>query len=340
MTGALADLAAHPWLAGASPDQVRIPASRFLAAMAHLSAGRYISGWDLYEARWEFPGYEGNQLPVPFRRARSMGEIQGQRLLLWPESTLGDTVLALRYVPIVARKAAGLVVAVQPPLKRLAASLDGGAEIVADGDSFEETVLQCPLMSMPHFLRTRVATIPAEIPYLRPPSDCVETWRSRIGRKGGLRIGLAYHGNWFQPTNKDRSVPVQKLAPLFGLAASEFHILHDQITDDDRAFLAGFPNVHLHTEALTDMVETAALMMGLDVVVSVCTAVAHLAGAIGRPVWVVLTTDPYWVWMMDRDDSPWYPTARLFRQTTLGDWDPVIGRIRDGLWHLRPTIEL
>ena len=340
MNGALSDLAAHPWLSGANPDQVRIPASRFLAAMEHLSAGRYTSGWDLYEARWEFPGYEGNQLPVPFRRARSIEEITGQRVLLWPESTLGDTLLALRFVPIVARKAAELVVAVQPPLKRLAASLNGGAEIVSEGDSFEETLLQCPLLSMPHFLRTRVATIPATIPYLRPPSDCVDAWRSKIGRPTGLKVGLAYHGNWFQPTNKDRSIAVQKLAPLFGLAGSEFHILQDQVTDDDRAFLAGFPNVHLHTEDLTDMAETAALMMGLDVVVSVCTAVAHLAGALGRPLMVALNADPYWVWMLERDDCLWYPTARLFRQTTMGDWDLVIGRIRDALWNLRPTIEL
>jgi hypothetical protein len=261
-------------------------------------------------------------------------------VLLWPEAGLGDTILMLRYVPAVAAQAASVVVAVQPPLKRLVSSLAFLAEIVSDGDSFEEVGVQSPLWSLPRMLRTRMATLPSAVPYLGVPSDRRQAWVGRLGSGGRLKVGLAYHGNPEQMDDAWRSIPVRSLAPLFDLRAAEFHILQDQITDDDRAFLSGFRNVHLHTEELTDMAETAALMMGLDVVVSVCTSVAHLAGALGRPLMVALNANPYWVWMAGRDDSPWYPTARLFRQTTMGDWDPVIGRIRDALWNLRPTIEL
>jgi hypothetical protein len=310
------------------------------AAASHLRAGRFKDGWSSLEARWLFPHYPGNNLPVPFPRARSIAEMAGRRVLLWHEQGLGDTILMLRYVPLVARTARALVVAVQPPLKSLAGSLSNVAEIVSDGDGFEEADVHCPLWSLPYLFRTRLATIPATIPYLGVTASHVHAWRQRLGKGRPLRVGLAYQGNPDQGNDAERSIPVRLLPPLFDLNVAEFHILRDRVDDDDRAFLAGFPNVHLHTETLTDMAETAALMMGLDVVVSVCTAVAHLAGAIGRPVWVALNADPFWVWMMGRDDSPWYPTARLFRQTTLGDWDPVIGRIRDALWHLRPTIEL
>jgi hypothetical protein len=299
-----------------------------------------MQGWRAYEARWEFPDFPGNHLPVPAPRLRSIGEASGRRVLLWHEQGLGDMILMLRFVPAVVRVARSVVIAVQPPLKQMAASLPGVERVITDGDTFEDVDCQSPLMSLPYLLRTRIATIPARVPYIAPPPDLVDVWRERLGATRNLRVGLVWRGNPAAPYDSKRSIPATALAPLLALPGIEYHVLEYQLDDADAAFLATWPAVHTYAGQLPDLAYNAALALAMDVIVTVDTAMAHLAGALGLPVWIALSADAYWVWMAGRDDSPWYPTARLFRQSTPGDWTPVIDRLRDALWQKRPSIIL
>jgi hypothetical protein len=303
------------------------------AAAVHLRAGRFVDGWALYESRWDFSDYPGNRLPIPVPRARSIADIAGRAVLLWHEQGRSDTLLMLRFVPAITRTASRVVVAVQPGLKPLAASLRA-VEAVSDGDAFETPDCTAPLMSLPHLLRTRIATIPAAVPYLQPPQPSADIWRERLGPSTKLRVGLAGLADPSQPADTDQ------FATLFSLPGIEFHVLQSRMTVQDRAFLGTQANVHVHAGALDDLGETAALAQAMDLVITTDTECAHLAGALGLPVWIALPANAHWVWMTDRSDSPWYPTARLFRQANPGDWTPVITGLREALWQRRPSIIL
>jgi hypothetical protein len=304
-----------------------------------LSQGNFREGWRYYEARWDMPDYPGNTLPFPAPRLHTLTQATGRRVLLWNEQGLGDMLLMLRFVPAIARVARQVVVAVQPALKQLVIDSLPTIEVITDGDTFEEVEYHAPLLSLPHLLRTRLATIPTS-PYLRPAPDRVAAWASRLAGGRSLKVGLAWRGNPAAGFDAVRSIPLADLAPLFGLAGITFHCLANEIDPADQALLAAHPRVHAYAGGLPGLDAAAALAATMDLVITVDTAFAHLAGGLGRPVWVALIADPYWVWMTNRDDSPWYPTARLFRQSTAGDWRPVIERLRDALWHRRPSIVL
>jgi hypothetical protein len=306
-------------------------------AVQHLQSGRLRDGWSFYEARWDLPDYPGNHLAIGGPPARSLADMTGRRVLLWHERGPGETILMLRFIPAIVRIASSVVVALPPGLKRLAA-VQAGIEVISDGDAFAAPDCHAPLMSLPFLLRTRVATIPAATPYLLPPADLRQAWQARLGPTSRLRVGLA----WSDAPTEDarRTIAVAALAPLLRLPGIEFHALQHQWNETDRAALAEVPQVRTYGDDLADLADTAALALNMDMVISVDTAVAHLAGALDLPVWVALATDAHWVWLIGRDDSPWYPTARLFRQTTANDWTPVIARLRDALWQRQPSIIL
>jgi hypothetical protein len=156
-------------------------------------------------------------------------------------------------------------------------------------------------------------------------------WKARLGPRTKPRIGLAWSGNPTQKNDRNRSIALARLVPLAGDPRFEFHVLQKDIRDADRATLASMPQLRAHGDALADFDDAAALTAEMDLTISVCTSILHLAGAMGRPAWGLLTFSPDWRWLMNRDDSPWYPSVRLFRQSTVGDWDGVLARVRAAL---------
>jgi hypothetical protein len=261
--------------------------------------------------------------------------LEGWTILLHAEQGIGDTIQFVRYLPEVARRGAGRVLLAAPPtFARLLAGLPGLDALVRPEDRAEVRAhVHCPLLSLPHVLgTTTVETIPAPTPYLRAEPAALTRWRERLADLRGLRVGLVWAGNPRHQNDRNRSIAPERLAPLLRVRGVSWVSLQ-----------LGAPVERLREQApegavlvdiapeLTDLAETAAAIVQLDLVVAVDTAVAHLAGALGRPVWVLLPAVPDWRWLLGREDSPWYSTMRLFRQQRAGDWDGVVARIAAAL---------
>jgi ADP-heptose:LPS heptosyltransferase len=210
-------------------------------------------------------------------------------------------------------------------LRPLADGVIGPAEKLPPFD------LHCPLMSLPLAFGTELETIPADIPYLAADPDHLTRWRRRLGARRRRRIGIAFSGNPDHATDALRSIPAALFARLLRREDTEFHVLQTEIRESDAAALAGIANIHTHVDALHDFADTAALIALMDLVISVDTSVAHLAGAMGKPVWILLQYNNDFRWLQNRDDSPWYPTAKLFRQPAMRQWPPVINAVAAAL---------
>jgi ADP-heptose:LPS heptosyltransferase len=228
----------------------------------------------------------------------------------------------------VASLGAKVVLQVQPPLVPLLAQLDGVTQAVAQGSPPPPTDCHCPLMSLPLAFKTDLRTIPADIPYLRSDPARVERWKQRLGEKTHRpRIGLVWSGSRML-RNDRRSMPLAELLRLTGEWA-EWLSLQTDIRESDTALLSSRSDVRDVGTGLTDFADTAAVIELIDVLVTVDTSIAHVAGGLGKPVWIMLPRSAHdWRWMLDREDSPWYPTARLFRQKADGDWPGVVERVR------------
>ena len=308
----------------ASPDQVE---ARFNRALLLLLLGDYPRGWAEYEQRWNLP-----ELKKPrFAQPQWQGEnIAGKTILLHAEQGLGDTIQCLRYVGLVATRCSRVVLRIERRLTRTAASLPANVAIVHADARIPPFDVWCPLLSLPRIFGTRVETIPADTPYLGVRPVLAERWRRRLGGLPGRKIGLAWAGSPTHINDCRRSVDPERLAPLFDAAGISWVSLQ---ASPAASSIAGLPvNRILDLSAeLTDFAETAGAILNLDLVITVDTAVAHLAGALGRPAWVMLPFSPDWRWLLDRDDSPWYPSLRLFRQPAPGDWDSVVARVTECL---------
>lgn len=313
------------------------PDARFNLSLALLKAGRLKEGWDHYEARWET-----GQLPTVNGQLRAwQGEpLNGATILLHAEQGHGDTLHFVRYAPLVAARGGRVVLAVQPSLKRLVAGMPGVAAVHALTDPFPKPEFHCPLMSLPRLLGTELGTIPGGIPYLYPPAEAIGKWLGQPLPGAGLRVGLVWSGDprpgllRANLTDRRRSMSLHDLAPLAEVPDLRFVNLQmggpaAQLTEPPVGM-----DIHDPMGAITDFADTAALVMRLDLVITVDTSVAHLVGALGKPVWVMSRYDGCWRWLQDRDDTPWYPTMRLFRQTAPGDWTTVIRRVADALRQL------
>jgi Flp pilus assembly protein TadD len=321
-----------------APDD---PTPRFNESLARLAVGDYAEGWKRYEARW---GTRLHPVQRRFQQPQWHGEDgpADRTILLHAEQGLGDTLQFCRYVPLVARHAS-VVLEVPSALRRLMASLPGHPPIITEGEKLPHFDLHCPLLSLPLAFGTTLANIPAEIPYLRPDPTLAAHWRTRLALLPGLKVGLVWAGDSgrtlsdAQARDRRRSIPLGRLAPLGAVS----HVSLVSLQKGSAATQAADPppglTLHDWTNDLEDFADTAALIAGLDLVLSVDTAVAHLAGAMGKPVWVLNRCDACWRWLRDRADSPWYPTARLFRQPTRGDWDSVIAEIVTALHQCRRT---
>jgi hypothetical protein len=301
---------------------------RAFRAIALLLKGDYERGLPDYELRL----LVGASRPRRFDRPAWDGsDPAGKTILLHAEQGLGDTIHFARYATLLARRGARVVLECQPPLKRLLRSLDGVGDVVAQGDLLPGFDLHRPLASMPLAFNTRLATIPADVPYLQAPADAVERLGRRLASSGGaFKVGIVWAGAAGHPNDRKRSVPLELLAPLAGIPNVKLFSLQKGPPAEQLKAPSAPPVEDLARE-LDDFADTAAAMHHLDLVVSVDTSAAHLAGALGRPVWTLLPFSPDWRWLLGRADSPWYPTMRLFRQPKLGAWRDLFGEVTSKL---------
>jgi tetratricopeptide (TPR) repeat protein len=288
-----------------------------------LTLGDYELGWELYEWRWK--SYQ-KEYVREFLEPLWLGEtsISGKTVLIYDEQGLGDVIQFCRYVLMVKDLGAKVIFEVPSSLFSLMSTLNDDIIIVEKGEPFPAFDLQCPIMSLPLAFKTTVEAIPVNVPYLF--SDPKKTWKKRLGTRTKKRIGLVCSGSTHNHNDIQRSISLHLFKPLLELPF-EFHLLQKEIRSDDEIFLAENSQIQIHHEDLVDFSDTAALIKEMDLVISVDTSVAHLAGALGCPVWILIAWKPDWRWLLDRTDSPWYPTATLFRQPEMGNWESVIADV-------------
>jgi len=297
-----------------------------------LMQGDLENGWAEYEWRWKVPDFPNKQPPIPLWDGQ---DINGKTLLLTTEQGFGDAFQFAQFIPEVAHHSnAHIVVSAQPQIAELLKSIEGVNDVVPHGSTLPPCNVQAPLMSLPMILQTRLKDLPSTpSPYINTPSQKREAWADTFTNTPGRKIGIVWRGNPSQLNNIFRSCPVDKLTPFLDVSDTTFFILQKDVTETEVEALPGAINLAPHLEDFSD---TAAIMSHLDLVISVCTSTAHLSGALGRPTWVMLSAASDWRWFLDRDDSPWYPTARLFRQSQLHDWDGVVSSMVDALETFEP----
>ncbi|HEY2243603.1 MAG TPA: glycosyltransferase family 9 protein, partial [Xanthobacteraceae bacterium] len=261
--------------------------------------------------------------------------LHGKTILLHAEQGLGDTIQFARYAPLVAAQGAKVVLEVQPELKSLLSRLDGVTAVVARGEAPPPFDVHCPLGSLPLALKTELPVVPAQIPYLFADEAHLQKWSVRIEKLPSPRIALAWAGNPAHDNDRNRSIAFATLAPLLAMPGSFISIQRD-VRGDEAAQLAAQPRLTHVGGELADFNDTAAVLALCDLLITVDTAPAHLAGAMGRPVWVLVPFAPDWRWMLDGEITPWYPAARVFRQPALADWNTVIARVAAALQNELP----
>jgi tetratricopeptide (TPR) repeat protein len=301
----------------------------FNAAITRLCMGDYREGWRLYEHRWDtkhFAGHRRNYLQPMWRGE----DINGKIVLLHAEQGMGDVIQFVRYAPLVAARGAEVILAVPHPLKVLAATVPRVSLVLAHGDALPVFDLHCPLLSLPLAFGTELDTVPANIPYLRPFAERVAAWRPHLPDNGRVRVGLSWAGNPDFANDRHRSIALECFAKLFGVPGIDYVSLQKDVSPTQVALLEQHGISQLGQQ-FEDYADTAAVVAMLDLVVAVDTSVAHLAGAMGKVTALLLPFSPDWRWLLDRADSTWYPSMRLFRQTTIGDWDEPVERVRQEL---------
>jgi Flp pilus assembly protein TadD len=322
------------------------PEGRRNLAYALLCCGDYQRGWPEYEWRLKCDPYPGYRINRTFWNG---DDLHGRTILLHTEQGLGDTLQFMRFAPLVKRRGGRVLLLCQPRLLRLVARCEG-VDLAFDGSSFEPTChVHVPLLSLPSILCTTLETIPARVPYLFTDKVLVEHWRSELARALGIElsgaaptpsgprigehagqflVGIAWQGNPARRADHWRSFPLTSFAPLAQLPGVRLISLQTEHGLDQLEPARGqFPLVDLPTRRGRDFLETAAIVAQLDLVITPDTAIAHLAGGLGVPVWTGLCAIDEWRWLTGRDESPWYPTMKLFRQTRIGDWEGVFGRM-------------
>lgn len=305
-------------------------------SLLKLITGDYEEGWRLYEWRWKGQ-LEGEVRPFARPLWLGQGAVRGKRLLLHAEAGLGDTIQFCRYAPRVAALGAEVLLELPAPLLPLLSTLPGKFTLFRRGDPLPPFDMHCPMMSLPLALKTTVASIPASVPYLFADPEKVSRWQRHLGAGTSPRIGLVWSGSSIYRNDRERSVPLGLLQDLLALPL-ELHVLQKEIRAEDLATLQRQPQVRVHGDRLGDFSDTAALLQLMDLVVSVDTSVAHLAGAMAKEVWILLPYAPDHRWFLDRSDSPWYPTATLLRQQKAGDWTGVVDELLRRLASFAPGV--
>jgi len=297
-------------------------------AIACLLTGDWRRGWPEYQWRWQTKGFAARRFGQPLWNGESLA---GKTILLHAEQGLGDTIQFIRYAPMVKRYGGTVVVECQKPLLALLEGSPGVDHLIGQGDRLPAFDVHAPLLSLPLVLQTSLATIPASIPYLFPKAAIVERWRKTLVEIDGFKIGITWQGNPTFRGDRCRSIPLRWFAPLAQVPGVRLLSLQKGAGAEQLAEVGDLFEVTELGSRLHDFADTAAVMKNLDLVITSDTGPAHLAGALGVPVWVALSFVPDWRWLLDRGDSPWYPTARLFRQREPGDWHAVFEEIKKAL---------
>jgi tetratricopeptide (TPR) repeat protein len=298
-------------------------------SLALLLQGNFAEGWLEHEWRWQSRGFPSRK-PELSQPAWDGQELDGKAILIYCEQGFGDSIQFIRYVPMLQARGAHVILWCPPELRKLFVSIKALQLIskLSEAPGFD---YQCALLSLPRVFATRLETIPATTPYLAADAADVDRWRQKLSTdEANLKIGIAWAGRPTHPNDRQRSIHLETLEPLWSVSGCSYYSLQK---GDGPGKSPGMKPIDL-TVALDDFAETAALIANLDLVISIDSAVAHLAGALGRPTWVMLPFAPDWRWLLEREDSPWYPTMRLFRQKKLDDWTDPIARVKAALENL------
>ena len=307
-------------------------------ALVKLLLGNYEEGWELHELRWKTDALKvANR---SYQQPLWLGKepLIGKTILIWAEQGLGDTIQFCRYIKMVADLGARVIFEVQEPLLQSLLNLEGVSELIPLGKQVPYFDFHCPLLSLPLAFKTTVDTIPNRVPYLNPDLNKLAYWKAKLGEKHNLRVGLVWSGGFRlnQPEtwhiNERRNIPLSTLEAL-NVPKIDFYSLQKGIEAEAELETLqlskwGGPNIIDFTKELIDYSDTAALIANLDLVISVDTSVAHMTGAVGKPIWILNRFDTCWRWFVDKSDSPWYPTATIFNQATNGDWESVVDDVR------------
>ena len=291
-------------------------------SLCRLKTGDFERGWQNYEWGWK-NGQRGNLRKFAEPLWLGVEPLCGKTILLHAEQGLGDTLQFCRYVNLVTSLGARVILEVQPPLKAILADLEGVHVVIVKGSVLPTFDYHCPLLSLPLAFSTTPHTIPAPVPYIRSNPDLVGRWKKRLGATRRPRVGLVWSGRPDHLNDHNRSIPLSQLTALISSPA-QFVSLQKEVRRADQHVLDERGDILSFHDDFANFADTAALIELMDIVVTVDTSVAHLAGAMGKSVWVLLPANVDWRWMLEREDSPWYPSARLFRQQTVGDWTGVI----------------
>ena len=303
--------------------------AQFGLGLLRLMQGDFARGWAGYEWRWRTadPSIPRRTFSQPLWDG---SDLAGKTILLYGEQGYGDAIQFVRYVPMVRDRGGRIVLESLKGLTPLFRELSGVEQVISWGEALPAFDVRCPLMTLPRIFGTTLDTIPARVPYLAAPKDKVDAWRQRLRDEANLKAGLVWSGNPRHTNDRERSIPPATLEPLQSIDRVTFYSLQKW---EEPSTASGLPDLPLRSVAadLHDFADTAALIENLDLVISVDTAVAHLAGALARPVWLLIPFVPDWRWLLDRTDSPWYPTMRIFRQKQRRDWPGVVSDVAAAL---------
>jgi tetratricopeptide (TPR) repeat protein len=318
--------------------QPHFPEAEWNLALTLFMLGDLEKGFALYEKRLEIAHPEeyaragiGNILPQLTQKQRWQGEdLQGKRVLIWTEQGIGDNLMMMRYLPLLRQKGAATVIVYCPQmLVKLMQSFDVRVISTQKNIPLDDFDLHCPIMSLPFMFGTRLENIPNAVPYLHVPDPAQKKWAKQLASYAGVKVGLVWAGNHTLKSDYLRSISLQEFAPLMLTEGVQFFSL--QKNEAAQQLKNCSWNIVDKMDRCDDLMDTAALIQNLDLVISVDTAVAHLAGALGKPVWLLNRFESEWRWMVGREDSPWYPSLRLFCQPVAHDWRSVLQRVSDEL---------
>ena len=302
-------------------------------SLALLLDGRFELGWPAYEWRWQTKASKSLQRNYAQAPWRGESDIRGKTILLYTEQGLGDTLQFCRYAQVLAERGARVILEVPASLRTVLQGLAGVDQWVIKGESLPPFDVHCPLLSLPFALQTRMATIPAPQAYLRASPEKMQAWSDLLGPRRRPRVGLVWSGSTTHTNDRNRSMPLTTLLSHLP-PGIDYISLQKDLRAADRDVLDATPWLRHFGQALQDFSDTAALCALMDVVISVDTSVAHLSGALGQPTWVLLPFSPDWRWLLQRDDSPWYPSMRLYRQGDDLSWSPVLQSVANHLSQL------
>ena len=303
-----------------------IPSAHWTKALTHILLGEYEQGWKEYEWGWQC-GERGK--PRQYSQSIWLGEepITGKTILIHPEQGFGDLIQFCRYVPMLEKLGANVILEAPASLVELMESLSPALTVIKAGEALPSFDVVCPVMSLPLALKTTLQTIPANIPYLSVSDAKKRYWQEKLGAKTKRRIGIVWSGSMTNQIDNNlcarRNIPLSELKPLFELPL-EFHVLQKDIRPEDRPSLESLAQLHCYQDELQDFADTAAIIQEMDLVISVCTSVAHLSGALGHQTWVLLPYSADYRWMLNEKDSPWYPNIELIRNKRIGNFSDLI----------------